>query len=259
MEPEMSYFNHFAHNIYSQNGEDGIIAEVLKRIQKEVALSGWVCEFGAWDGKHLSNTFSLVEKGSQAIFIESDFKRYTELKNTATKFPGIIAINKQVARFADDENSLNNILQFTGIPKDFDVLSIDIDSYDLDIFESLTNFSPKIVIIEINSSVLPGIIWRHGKSTPGNTFSATLNVGIQKGYTLICHTGNLIFVRNDLLGLMNIEQRFIDFPELLFLYESQWIKETYDPFNSHKSLIMLFRSLTKAIFRKFFRYSKVHP
>ena len=45
-------------NIYSQNGEDGIISEILKRLnldQKKL----WCVEFGAWDGMHLSNTFAL--------------------------------------------------------------------------------------------------------------------------------------------------------------------------------------------------------
>ena len=39
----------FCKNIFSQNGEDGIIEEIIKRLElKDLE----VCEFGAWDGKH---------------------------------------------------------------------------------------------------------------------------------------------------------------------------------------------------------------
>jgi hypothetical protein len=100
---------------------------------------------------------------------------------------------------------------------DFDLLSIDIDSYDADVWESLENYFPKIVIIEFNSSVPPGIYWRHGPRTPGNTFSETLRIGKEKGYTLVCHTGNLIFVKNELMHQLNSPPKFIKFPELLFV------------------------------------------
>ena len=52
-------FNKFKKNLYSENGEDGIIQEILRRINFE--QNGWCCEFGAWDGKVGSNTFNLVK------------------------------------------------------------------------------------------------------------------------------------------------------------------------------------------------------
>ena len=134
-------------NIYSQNGEDGIIAEIFNRIQGKVKFTNWVCEFGAWDGKHLSNTFLLIQKGFHAVLIESDTDRFIDLEKTAWQFPNIVAIKKEVSRSSDDLNSLDKILKGTEIPADFDLLSIDIDSYDLDVWESLVNFTPKLVII----------------------------------------------------------------------------------------------------------------
>ena len=66
----------FRKNIYSQNGEDGILEEIIKRINlKEIE----VCEFGAWDGKHYSNTFNLVENYSaKAVYIEQDSARFND-------------------------------------------------------------------------------------------------------------------------------------------------------------------------------------
>ena len=48
-------FNKFKKNIYSQNGEDGILQELLKKLNLE--KNGWCCEFGAWDGIYLCNTY----------------------------------------------------------------------------------------------------------------------------------------------------------------------------------------------------------
>jgi hypothetical protein len=52
MNEKMSPLLMFRENIHSQNGEDGIVAELLKRLKLNRS-GGWVCEFGAWDGKHL--------------------------------------------------------------------------------------------------------------------------------------------------------------------------------------------------------------
>jgi len=42
-------------NLYSQHGEDGILRELLAAL--ELSL-GYFVEFGAWDGKHWSNTYA---------------------------------------------------------------------------------------------------------------------------------------------------------------------------------------------------------
>jgi hypothetical protein len=218
-------FNKYQPDIYSQNGEDGVIAEILKRLNLFNA-NNWCVEFGAWDGKHLSNTFALVERNNfNAVYIEGEERRFQDLLDTVKAYPKITPIFAYIDRQSTDENSLDRLLEKTPIPKEFELLSIDIDSYDLDVWESLNNYNPKIVVIEINSSIPPGIVWRHSAKTTGNTFTATVNVAQQKGYTLVCHIGNLIFVRNDQTDNLNLEDRFIKYPELLFLFDSVWISE----------------------------------
>jgi hypothetical protein len=197
------FYSQYAKDIHSQNGEDGIIEELLKRLEIK---DGWVCEFGAWNGVYLSNTFALVEKGFKGVYIEGDKNKFKDLLITVEKYPHIIPINEYVEH-NDSQNSLDNILARTNIPVDFDVLSIDIDSFDYQVWKSLKVHRPKIVIIEINSDIntsddkhihTPGVY-------QGTGFRPTFNLGIEKGYTFVLHTGNMIFVRNDLFPKLNIK------------------------------------------------------
>lgn len=198
------YSNHFYHtfskNIHSQNGEDGIIEELLRRLG---ISSGWVCEFGAWDGIYLSNTFHLVEKGFKAVFIEADSERYVDLLKTAEKHD-ITPINALVDH-NDTENSLDNLLSKTRIPIDFDVLSIDIDSYDYQVWKAVKVYQPKMVIIEINSSINTDVDYINDSvKCFGTGFKPMYELGVEKGYTFVLHTGNMIFVRNDLFHKLKI-------------------------------------------------------
>ena len=216
-------FSKFFRNVYSQNGEDGVIEEILNRIGWS-NLSLWAAEFGAWDGQHLSNTFSLVKsRRFSAVYIEGDSEKFNDLVSTAEQFPNIVPLEAMISSSSGEINSLDNLFAKTEIPVDFDILSIDIDSYDLDIWESLNDYHPKIVVIEINSGIMPGVLSRHNKIHEGNSFSSTLQVATRKNYFLVCHTGNCIFVREDILPLLKVPNRYLEYPELLFRYEPMWM------------------------------------
>lgn len=245
----------FKYNKYSQRGDDGVIEELVKRLELTEPENSWCVEFGAWDGKFLSNTFLLIEKGWNAVHIEGDSNKFEELKKTQHSYPKIIAVNKFVSFDRNDENSLDSILATTPIPKNFDLLSIDIDSYDLDVWEGLKNYDPKIVVIEINNWIPPGVLWRHSKKTSGNSFSSTLNVALDKGYTLVCHTGNMIFVKSSLINKIGIEERYIKYPELLFNTDSL-AGDLFNPYTGFglfvKSLVpyRIRRALSGHLYRK---------
>jgi len=211
---------HYRKNIYSQNGEDGVIDEILRRLAIE---SGWCCEFGAWDGRYLSNTFHLVEAGWKAVLIESDPERYADLQKTAENYPAQMhAIQAVVA--PEGSNSLDRILSHTRIPPDFEVLSIDVDGSDLLIWHGLKDYRPKIVVIEINSSILPFKTHVQGEAgaSTGSSFRSMLDLGRQKGYSLVAHTGNMIFVENALAGEVGLGRLERALPYLLF--DPSWLE-----------------------------------
>jgi hypothetical protein len=215
-------FDAYLHNVYSQNGEDGVIAELLQRLARgSVDLSNWCVEYGAWDGKHLSNTFALVEKGWKAVYIEGDSLKYKDLLATVERYPGIVPVEAFVARESGDPSSLGELLANTPLPKNFDLLSVDIDSYDLETWEGLIGYEPKIVVIEINSSIPTGVYHRCDSRVSGNSFTSTLDVAHRKGYELVCHTGNMIFVKSELMQFIAFDPLYIKNPYLLF--NSAWL------------------------------------
>lgn len=148
--------------------------------------------------------------------IEADAARFAALRRLANRHRDLVAIKALVSHQSDSPNSLDNVLAKTAIPRDFELLSVDIDGFDYHVWANTEHYRPIIVIIEIDSSVPPGLE-RIADGTALTTFSAMLNLGIAKGYQLVAHTGNLFFVREDLSGRIGISDHELRHPETLFV------------------------------------------
>ena len=205
--------------VYSHSGEDVIMEKMLDILGIK---KGWVCEFGAWDGKYLSNTFRFVKNGWDAIMIEAEPQKYKDLLKTAAAHPNITPLNKMVD-YNNTENSLDNILKQTNIPIDFDILSIDIDSYDYHVWKSLELYRPKIVCIEINACVDPynETHIHHPDRYWLTAFRPMYELGIKKGYTFVLQAFNLIFIKNELYDKLGNEFKYSD---PLENFRMDWIK-----------------------------------
>ena len=206
----------------SQNGEDGILREMLKRLN---ITSGYVCEFGAWDGVHLSNTFDLIQRGFKSVLIEGDENKFKDLLKLCADYPTITPICAFVDHTPGSENSLDNLLKKTDIPYDFDVLSIDIDSFDYQVWDSFKNYMPKIVVIEINSSIdfsVPDHIHTPGVFE-GTSFLPMMGLAKRKGYELVVHTGNLILIRRDLYPILGLVEESVPNPRNLILKNGRFV------------------------------------
>ena len=191
--------NSFEKNIYSQFGEDGIIAEIFKRLSNHIIIDKWCVEFGAWDGIHLSNTYNLIKNFNyNAVLIEGDPKKYKLLcKNIPNN-----NVHK-ILKFVDfsGANSLDNILKSTPIPKNFDLLSIDIDGCDYHILDSLLEYTPKIICIEYNPTIPNSVFYVQPKNfniKHGSSPASLIKLGSLKGYKLIaCTTTNIFLAHVD--------------------------------------------------------------
>jgi hypothetical protein len=195
----MSHYIQFAKNIYTQNGEDGIIEQLFKDLNID---SGVVVEFGAWDGVYLSNVYNLWKnRNFKAILIEGDHHRAKELEKISKKINRVESVHAFVSPDKNDPNSIDNILSrssFTINNDTFALMSIDIDSCDYYVFESIERFLPKVIIIETNSSKTDEFV----TYDQGCSLVSVNKLAVSKNYTLVCHTANAIFVRNDLMSLV---------------------------------------------------------
>lgn len=207
--PFFSPIHDHAANVTSQYGEDGVIAHIVKTIKPE---HKYCVEFGAWDGKLHSNCHSLVKAQDWGgLMIEANLGKFQELKATYSGTPHVVPVN----RFVDFEgdNSLDNILREHGAPKSLGLISIDIDGNDYYIWESLNDYTPEIVVIEINPTVPNDVIFVQEKSFDvhhGASVAAMVLLGKQKGYELaVCTLGNAIFVRADKFPLLGLERNSI--------------------------------------------------
>jgi len=187
----------------SQNGEDGVIAEILRRVG---APSKGFVEFGVESGVE-GNCVRLAEEGWSGLFMEGDGAQFQQLQARYASHPAIRTLHAVVTA-----ESIEGLLDEGDVPAEPDVLSIDIDSNDFYVWQAITSRRPRLVVIEYNASlplharlVQPyeaGFAW-DGTDYFGASLGALEWLGERKGYSLV-HTEsagvNAFFVRNDLLA-----------------------------------------------------------
>ncbi|OEU64758.1 MAG: hypothetical protein BBJ57_03015 [Desulfobacterales bacterium PC51MH44] len=204
------WLHDFAKNVTSQYGEDGILEKVLETVTDN---DNWCVEFGAWDGKLFSNTYNLINnKDYLAVLIEADSRKFRDLLKTYKKNSRVIPLNAFVG--FEKENGLDAILEPTGIPVNFDFLSIDIDGNDYHVWEAVQNYKPKVVVIEYNPTISNKVNFVQKPDigiNQGSSLLATDKLAKRKGYELVAVTKtNAIFVDSKYFGLFGIKNNHVD-------------------------------------------------
>lgn len=185
----------------SQNGEDGVIAEIVRRIG---APGRFFVEFGAEEGLE-GNCAALAEDGWSGLYIEADAAKFAALEANWRHRPEIRTRHALV-----EPETIEALFAEAGVPLEPDVLSIDVDSTDWYLWEALVSYRPRLVVVEYNASLpLDRRLVRlrdHDGWDGSDYFGASLGafeaLGERKGYALV-HTErrgvNAFFVRRDLL------------------------------------------------------------
>ena len=180
--------NHHEHQVFSQNGEDGILAEIFRRIG---AKSRFFVEFGTGNGLENNTTYLLVQ-GWQGAWIEGDPELAREIRN---RFGG--QLNQGMLKFSNNFITAQNIeglFAQLGIPSQFDLLSLDIDRNTYHVWKALKRFQPRVVVVEYNATFPPDVEWTakyDAKRSWNNTayFGASLKayerLGAEFGYALV--------------------------------------------------------------------------
>jgi hypothetical protein len=209
---------------YSQFGEDGIIAKILETIGTE---NSWCFEAGAWDGKYLSNTHALMKAGWSGVFVEGNSAKMIDLQAT---YGSNQKAHLRNAMIGLDGGGVDRILASTPIPKDFDLFSLDIDGLDYYVWDALSDYRPRIAIIEFNPSVPNDVVFVQDKNpelNQGCSLLALVQLGKRKGYELVAVTNvNAIFVLAHYFPKFAIADNSID--AMYFDSEAARIFQGYD-------------------------------
>ena len=227
----------FYGNVHSQIGQDGILQEIFKMLDIK---NGFFCEFGAWDGIYLSNCRKLVEEGWAGVFIEGNEKKFKDLSLRYQSFSGIHCISAFVGapKRGIIGDPLFMILEKNNInPAHIDFLSIDIDGYDLEIFEEI-NFKPKVVLLEGGLHFNPKVIGRaaeHVRNTYHHPLKEIINTVETLDYVPVCFLHDLYLVRKDLAKQFNkfdVDQLYEDG----YLGAPKWLRSKMDDAKTNKIL-----------------------
>jgi hypothetical protein len=190
------WLSSFARDVTSQWGEDGILEKVLETIGDR---DRWCVEFGAADGGALSNTAALIDaQGYSAVLIEASPSKYRDLVALRGSNPRVVTVRTFVGYEGEDRLDPLLARAAPALPRDFDLLSIDIDGNDYHVWEAVERYRPKVVIIEHNPS-MPNAVEFVQPRDPGCNHGSSLRsiVGLagRKGYELVAVTDtNGIFV-----------------------------------------------------------------
>lgn len=192
----------FELRVFSENGEDGVIAEILGRIG--VADRVFV-EFGAGDGHECNTAFLADVLGWTGTYFEPDRGAFGVLARRHRHNPRVRIVNAAITA-----ENIDARFAAAGVPPAPDVVSIDVDGNDYWIWRALTMHRPRLVVVEYNGGLdlreplvmpyQPDFRWDH-TAAYGASLAALEQLAEAKGYRLV-HTDaagvNAFFVRADL-------------------------------------------------------------
>lgn len=191
----------FERRVSSQNGEDGILEEIFRRIGAE---GKYFVEFGVQSGDECNCAQLVREAGWRGLFLELDETHHRALSENYCQYDQVKCVQACVT-----SDNIEELFQTHEVPRDLDLLSIDIDGNDYWVWKAVQNWKARVVVIEYNGYYRPPIRWvmkenrshRWNRTTYfGASLAALATLGREKGYTLVGTESigvNAFFVRDD--------------------------------------------------------------
>lgn len=194
----------YGYKVYSQNDEDGIIAEIFRRIG---TTSRSFVEFGVETGVEC-NTAKLLVEGWRGLWIESNAASAAAIRRDFASFTADGKLTLQESLVTAE--NINALIGQGGFSGEIDLLSIDIDGNDYWVWKAIDLVNPRVVVIEYNASLRPPMAlvvpyradaqW-DGSNHYGASLEALVRLAATKNYRLVgCSIAgvNAFFVRADL-------------------------------------------------------------
>jgi hypothetical protein len=197
------------YQIYSQDGEDGILAFLFAKIGTGDRR---FVEFGIGDVTRCNSTHLALGFGWSGLLVDGE-RRFVERARRFYEEHPEAAGRVRIAEAWITPENVDAVFRANGVPRDVDLVSIDIDGNDYWVWRALEAVRPRVVAIEYNASLGPEELlvtryeehfdrfalhprgWYHGAS-----LAALERLGRTRGYRLVgCDSAgfNAFFVRDD--------------------------------------------------------------
>ena len=191
---------------YSQNDEDGILAEIFRRIG---ATDKTFVEIGAGSGLE-NNSLALLVQGWRGLWVESDQRKAERARVSLSSY--VASGQLRIENILAARENVDALLRDKSPSAEPDLLCVDVDGNDYHLWQAVKSISPRAVVMEYDASWFPpmslAVAYQERFTWKANTyFGASLKalerLAEGKGYHLVgcCFAGvNAFFVRADLCG-----------------------------------------------------------
>ena len=198
---QISNLRNFESKVFSQNGEDGILVEIFRRIGITNKI---FAEFWVQDGTECCTRNLLENAGWSGMWIDSSSQYVDKARRMFSHLP----INV-IESFLTAENIVP-LFRDAGLPEEFDLMVIDVDGNDYWMWHALADhFRPRVVVTEFNGTFGPEEEWiipydsshlYDGTAYFGASLASFVKFAHRHGYSLVgCDSMgvNAFFIRDN--------------------------------------------------------------
>ncbi len=151
---QLRYFSIQAKKFDLEKQGHGEAKKLLELCEKFEINNGYYVDIGASDGWTSSATFPFAKSNNfSGLSIEPDSLKFKKMNFIYKNFNNTHLSDSKVT-----PENITSLLKEFDVPENFDLLNLDIDSYDLFVVKALLDsFQPKIISMEINEKIPPPI------------------------------------------------------------------------------------------------------
>jgi hypothetical protein len=203
----------YGYSVYSQADEDGILHEILERIELP---HGKFLEIGVGDGRE-NNTAYLLAKGWSGGWVDANRAQAERIRKGLA--PILASGQLNFSEMMVTPGNVGEVERTTVRFASVDVFSLDIDGQDLHVATELFKqpaFKPKVVIVEYNPVFPPPVEFvmpaGGGSWTAGDYFGASYAAWVKffesRGYKPVACSmsgSNIFLVREDLVRMVAVD------------------------------------------------------
>jgi hypothetical protein len=225
--------NAYERKVRSRHGADGIIAELFHRLG---TTNRFLVEFGVEEGLECNTAHLTIDHHWHGLLIEGSSAFYAKLiNNYKNRRLNRVALVHQLIT----KENITTLFAENQVPTEFDLLSIDIDGNDYWVWQELSDYRPRVVVIEYNATYPPPQKWVvaynphfvwDGTDYYGASLASLAALGKQLGYALLGTDRkgvDAFFLRRDLVPISGFAEKA---PELVYRPHHQGYRPGSGPF-----------------------------